>query len=99
MTFTRLGLDYNQWIDREAFQEDMEKRIEERERMAEPIKVIPFNRDAMLLVLQLKPEQWNVLIDSTKLAGELTAEELITEALQEWMTRRAACPATGERKL
>lgn len=99
MTFTRLGLDYNQWIERESEQSDMDRRIQEHERMAEPQEVLPFNQDANLFTLKLTPGQWNVLIDATQMCGDDTAEELITEALQEWMTRRAACPATGERKL
>ena len=88
MSFTRLGLDYNEWIENEARQADMDKRHQEYERMAEPQEVLPFNPDAMLFTLKLTPGQWNVLIDAAKLAGELTAEEMITEALQEWMTRR-----------
>ena len=87
MSFFRLGLDYNKWIEREAAQADMDKRLQEHERMAEPQDVLPFNWQ-MPFELRLNREQWAVFLDAARAAGELTVEELITEALQEWMTRR-----------
>jgi hypothetical protein len=92
VTFTRIGTDYNQWIEREAAQADMDKRIQEYERMAEPQEILAqIGWDVpgkVFFSLNLTPEQWNVFQDAAQVAGELTAEEMITEALQEWITRR-----------
>lgn len=87
MTFTRLGLDYNEWIEREADQADMDKRLQDHERMAEPQEVIPFNWK-MPFELRLNRDQWLVFLDAARAAGDLTVEEMIIEALQEWMSRR-----------